>query len=251
MSQGYIRPCAMANEWCELHWNSTEGGAGNHHVQESRRPHDPTTSQREGCLRPHGSESHQKGAPFCHTPDVEVPDFPQVTIDQLQDQAALLGHARNKAHMVKYDWSTVLPDTPMCRNYVSWFTSRCPCLQYGIILMNMDSFLQNWSVELVLDIEHDIFDCGRPPLVWNLITYIDDGEDCSYDNADKSIQPWFRPTTGETPEAIGSIAIIRDRHTPRCSHSLRMGNGIDNYIDPSTDDVLEEDTYPLEHNVAD
>ena len=111
--------------------------------------------------------------------------------------------------------------------------------------MNMDSFLQNRDVELVLETEHDIFDCGRPPLVWNLITYVDDGEDCSYDNADRSIQPWFRPTTGETQEAIGSVGIMRDRHTSRRNRTLHTGSYLDGYIDPSTDDVIEEDTNPL------
>lgn len=131
--------------------------------------------------------------------------MPTITFEDRRMQAESMGYPAHLAHLVQYQYSLVLPDTQMCAKYASWYTQRCRCLSYGIMVMNLDNFTGIWGVQKLLDIEHSIYEQGKPLVIWHLVVYM--GNDGEFTDAHKQLQPWFNSPPGGAEDNTGGTAL--------------------------------------------
>ena len=172
------------------------------------------------------------------TPVMRPIDFQTRTL-----QAQQLGHPVHMAHLVVYQFSATLPDTTICRKYVQWYTSRCPCKNYGMMLMHEDTFISNWGIQTLLQLEHAIYEEGSPFPVWHLIAYMDIQGDTSFGGA----LPHLQPYTGGlgTTGAQGPTLIVQEQDATGSSppsSSSRLGHAI------SKDDIVGDTGGMPTHN---
>ena len=115
-------------------------------------------------------------AQFRRLPNISPPELPDFTLEDKQRDGVAAGYPLHLCHLVEYYWATALPDTLLCREYVDWFVSECPCFPYfpyGVCLMNHLNFSQKWGADVEVAVELSIQSEGSPPLLWTLNSFIE------------------------------------------------------------------------------
>ena len=98
--------------------------------------------------------------------------MPDYRLHQKERDGAKAGYPRHLCHLLRYEYTLALPDTPVTKSYLEWYCASGSNLPIGIMLMSYDDFKDVWGASEAAAVDETLWITGRPPTHWYLVPYI-------------------------------------------------------------------------------
>ena len=97
------------------------------------------------------------------------PKEPAFSLSKKERDGLCLGVPRHLCHLMTYHYVLAIPDTPLGQWYYSW-TLEQNDTTLDFMLLNVDTFEQQWGEDKIREIHEELLLTGKPPAMWYLVT---------------------------------------------------------------------------------
>ena len=99
-----------------------------------------------------------------------MPPMPLADLSRKEVDGMKAGYPKHLCHLLEYEYILAIPDSPLSRQYLEWYTTSSHELPIGILLMPYEDSVKVWGLDKTDEADASLLAYGFPPrrpyLIW-------------------------------------------------------------------------------------